>query len=254
MNKYRITLAPEKCFISYPTVKLLEQRVDAFRVALTDERMHALCNLAFPRHAKDMEKYVGAISFLNDQTPYLAQIAEPLTALKTELLRFAPKKKGRERVIAAATATIPADSPVRLAFDLIQSLWHSVIKLIYQDYSRTLYIDVNSSKEYGFALMAYHVVGDPEPVMIDSEVPQGYDDDKSSLTKWLKRSVNFARASVQPVVFLSKCLSGPERRYYPTKLEMAGLCWTVRKLSHMIQTAPKVYVFTDHAAVTAIAC
>ncbi|CAI9633107.1 unnamed protein product [Alternaria burnsii] len=117
IDEYGITLAPNKCFIGYPTVKLLGQRVDAFGIASTDERIHALRNLSFPRHAKDMEKYIGAIGFLNDRTPYLAQIAEPLTTLKTELMRFAPKKKGRERAITAIQATIPADSPVRAAFD-----------------------------------------------------------------------------------------------------------------------------------------
>lgn len=42
----------------------------------------------------------------------------------------------------------------------------------------TLYIDADSSKEYGMALMAYHVKENPEPVMMDSDVPEGYDDDQ----------------------------------------------------------------------------
>jgi len=103
------------------------------------------------------------------------------------------------------------------------------------------------------ALMAYHVKENLEPTMVDSDIPEGYEDDDSSPTAWLKRLVDFDKSSIEPIVFLSKCLSGAETRYYPTELEMAGLCWAVRKLSYMIQTALKVYVFTDHAAVTAIA-
>jgi hypothetical protein len=34
---------------------------------------------------------------------------------------------------------------------------------------------------------------------------------------------------------------------------MAGLRWAVKKFKHVIEAAPKVYIFTDHAAVTAIA-
>ncbi|KAH5051069.1 hypothetical protein HBI81_244270 [Parastagonospora nodorum] len=248
-----LSLAPKKAFIGYPSVKLLGHRVDAFGIASTDERIEALKAIRFPRHARDKEKYVGAINFLNDRTPYLAQIAEPLTSLKAELLRFAPKKKGRERMQVTSNILIPAEGPIRDAFDNIQSLWDTAFKRTHQNVDRPFDIDVDSSKEHGMALMAYHVKGDPEPTMVDSDVPEGYDNDESSPTAWLKKSIDFAKASIEPIVFLSKCLSGPERRYYPTELEMAGLCWAVRKLSHMIQAAPKVYVFTDHAAVTAIA-
>jgi hypothetical protein len=173
--------------------------------------------------------------------------------LKTELMRHIPKKKGKERARMATSIPIPAGGPIEAAFDNIQSLWDSVLKRTHEDPNRPLYIDVDSSKEYGMALMAYHVKHDPEPVMIDSEVPTGCEDNESSPTAWLKRSVHFDKASIEPVGFLSKCLSGAETRYYPTELEMAGLCGAVRKLCHMVQTAPKAYVFTDHAAVTAIA-
>jgi hypothetical protein len=248
-----VSLAPAKAFIAYPSVKLLGHRVDAFGIASTDERIAALRNIQFPRHAKDMEKYCGAINFLNDRTPYLAQVAEPLTNLKALLLADVPKKKGRDRTMATVKKTIPATGPIRDAFDNIQSLWSTVFSRTHQDVKRALYIDVDSSKEHGMALMAYHVKGDPEPTMIDSDIPDGYEDDSSSPTAWLKRSLHFEKASIEPVVFLSKCLSGPETRYFPTELEMAGLCWAVKKLRHMIEAAPKVYVFTDHAAVTAIA-
>lgn len=69
---------------------------------------------------------------------------------------------------------ISAHGPIRDAFEDIQPLWENDIKLVHQDHGRTLYIDVDSSKEYGMALMAYHVTGDPESVMEDSESPAGY--------------------------------------------------------------------------------
>jgi len=253
ISEMGISLAPNKAFIGYPTVKLLGQRVDAFGVASTEERIEALRNLRFPRNAKDMEMYCGAINFLNDRTPYLAQISAPLTELKTELLRFAPKKKGRERNAMATKALIPATGPIKEAFDNVQSLWHDTIRLFHHDEKRPLYMDVDSSKQHGMAVMAYHVQGDPEPRMVDSDIPEGYEDDESSPTAWLKRSLDFEKTTIQPIMFLSKCLSSAERRYFPTELEMAGLCWAVKKMRHMIEASSKIYVFTDHAAVTAIA-
>lgn len=48
-------------------------------------------------------------------------------------------------------------------------------------------------------------------------------------------------------------LTGVESRYWPTELEVAGLCWAVRKLSTIIRTAKEPpIVFTDHSAAPAI--
>jgi diaminopimelate decarboxylase len=77
MDDLAITLAPDKAFVGYPTVTLLVQKVDAFGVTSTYECIYALKNLAFPRTLKEMEKYMGAIGFLNDKTPYLAQLPNP---------------------------------------------------------------------------------------------------------------------------------------------------------------------------------
>lgn len=96
--------------------------------------------------------------------------------------------------------------------------------MVHQDQTWTLFIDVDASKQYSFAMIAYPVLGDPKPTMINSDIPEGYDDDSSSLTTWLKQVSDFDKATVEPILFLSKCLSSAERRYFPTELEMAGIC------------------------------
>lgn len=102
------------------------------------------------------------------------------------------------------------------------------------------------------AMMLYHVIGDPEPVMVSSDVRDGYKDDQSSPTAWLKRSVNFDKASVQPILFMSKCLSGQNGDISQQSLRWRDYAGQSRKTSHMIQAALKVYIFTDHAAVMAV--
>ena len=59
--------------------------------------------------------------------------SEPLETLKAELLRHAPKKKGRERTLATVKTVIPVGGPKDQAFDDVQSLWYADIKLVHQD-------------------------------------------------------------------------------------------------------------------------
>ena len=61
--------------------------------------------------------YYGVINFLNNRTPYLAQILALLIELKIELLRFALKKKGRERNAIATKALILAIGLIKEAFN-----------------------------------------------------------------------------------------------------------------------------------------
>ncbi|SMY30032.1 unnamed protein product [Zymoseptoria tritici ST99CH_1A5] len=61
----------------------------------------------------------------------------------------------------------------------------------------------------------------------------------------------FEDKDVQPIMFLSKQLTGAEPRSWPT--EMEGLMWTLKKVKHMVDAARKTIAFTDHSAVTAMA-
>ena len=59
--------------------------------------------------------------------------------------------------------------------------------------------------------------------------------------------------SIQPILFLSRELTDPEKKYWSSELEVAGLVWVVKKLRHMIETAElPVIVYTDHAAAVGI--
>lgn len=122
LDKYNFSLAPDKAHVGYPTVKLLGQRVDAFGLASTKERIAALRNLKFPQNAADLETYIRAVGFLQDKTPYLAQLTRPLEELKTELLRFVRNKKGLRRRQKAKEILVPDTGPVQDAFDNVQSL------------------------------------------------------------------------------------------------------------------------------------
>ncbi|RPA71235.1 hypothetical protein BJ508DRAFT_336260 [Ascobolus immersus RN42] len=55
-------------------------------------------------------------------------------------------------------------------------------------------------------------------------------------------------------MFLSKELTGPEHRYWPTHLEMAGLVWAVKKTLFVLDTCDQIVEYiTDHQPNASIA-
>ena len=62
-------------------------------------------------------------------------------------------------------------------------------------------MNLNASKAFGFGAVLYHSK-----------------DDEFSLKK----------TSIEPVLFLSRLLTDAETRYWSTKLEIAGLVWTIK--------------------------
>lgn len=64
--------------------------------------------------------------------------------------------------------------------------------------------------------MIYHIVGDPQPIMVGNKAQP------------------FPQKPVQPILFLSKGLTEVESRQWPTELEMNGVVWVTRKIRHML--------------------
>jgi hypothetical protein len=68
---------------------------------------------------------------------------------------------------------INEDLSLRRAFDAIQNEIQKRHFLYYQDPTRPLYADVDSSLEYGVGAIMYHVEGDPEPIITNVENKEG---------------------------------------------------------------------------------
>ncbi|KAH4258570.1 hypothetical protein HBI04_146040 [Parastagonospora nodorum] len=252
LDELRFSLNPNKCYIGYPSATILGQKVDAFGLATTDERMAAILDFKFPTNANLLETYIGAVGYLRDKVPYFAQLSAPLQELKTELLRSAPPGK-RERRRFGEKIQIHEDEQLMTAFQAIQSCLAKNTKLYHHDPARPLYIDIDASKVWGFGAFVYHVKDDPEPVMEDVSPPPGFEDLENGPTAWLKKVKDFPDGTIQPIMFLSKRLSPAEENYYPTELEMSAVVWVAQKLRQVIAASRKTFIFTDHSAVTAIA-
>ena len=66
----RIILLPKKSFLAYPSVHLLEQRVDALGMATPEAKLAAITQLAFPSLLKDFKAYLGLTRYLKQYIPY----------------------------------------------------------------------------------------------------------------------------------------------------------------------------------------
>lgn len=232
--RLRIALKPTKAYIGFPSVTLLGQHVTAFGLTTASEKLEAILRLRFPHTLKDLEHYLGLTGWLRGYIERYAQKAEPLQRRKTNLLRASPSNKGHQRKVYSQRAILAQPSSEELAaYEALQAAFSSPTFLIHFDRGRILFIDVDASKEHGFGIVIYHAKNEAK-----------YRDDPKLL---------MVRTDMEPILFLSKCLTDAESRYWPTELEVAGLVWTVRRVRHMIEaSAYPVIVYTDHSATTGI--
>ncbi|EAQ86812.1 hypothetical protein CHGG_08065 [Chaetomium globosum CBS 148.51] len=234
-----VAIAPTKSFIGYPSVELLGFRVNSLGLTTTAQRVEAFRNLAFPKTLKALEQWIGATGFLRHLIPYYAQLLEPLQKRKTALLaqgrengQLVSGNQGKRANYCAKTTFEPSEAE-RLSFDSIQKVIcaENPSILYHFDPDKPLFLQVDGCLERGCGVMVFHV-------------QDGYE--------WKPGSV-IPSTQVQPVMFLSRCLTKAELRYGPSEQEVACLVWAVKKLRTMIHSSRHpVNVLTDHSSTRGI--
>lgn len=110
----------------------------------------------------------------------------------------------------------------------IQEALSQLSTLVYHNPEKTLWIDLDASKEFGFGAIVFHTAS-------DKVVPEDC---------WPLAS------TIQPVIFLSRLFTFAKRNYWPTMLEIAGFVWVVKKVRHIIELSKVgVIIQTDHFAI-----
>lgn len=97
---HAIHLSAKKSFLSYPSVQLLGQRVDALGLATDHEKLLAISRLCFLRSLKHLEYYLGLTGYLRQYIRSYAQLSAPLQERKTALYQALRAKgliKGNKR-------------------------------------------------------------------------------------------------------------------------------------------------------------
>lgn len=225
---YNISIQPTKSFLNYPDVGLLEQRVDSLGLTTAKDKLQAINLLSYPDTLGALEYYLGLTGYLRSYIHFYAQLAEPLQALKTSLLKGA-LVAGQQRRAYASKTKLDTPIPRELAsFHGLQAALAQPTTLAHHDPNKTLWIDLDASKEFGFGAVLFHA-------RTDKELPEG---------KWPPRS------TICPIIFLSRLLTHAEKNYWPPELEIAGFVWVIKKVRHVVESSrAKVIVQTDHSAI-----
>lgn len=100
---YNISIKPTKSYLNYPDVALLGQRVNSLGLTTSEEKLKALQLLTYPDTLGTLEYYLGLTGYLRNYIHFYAQLAAPLQALKTSLLRDAPVSGQQRRAYASKT-------------------------------------------------------------------------------------------------------------------------------------------------------
>lgn len=232
-----IAISPKKSFIGYPSVELLGFYVDAFGLATTDSRIQGFKDLTFPTTLKALEGYLGAAGFLRTMVSYFAQLAAPLQNRKTALLTEGRNTGKTDNPGARASYTRsktfePTEAELQ-SFNALQSYLCTRLRLSHVHPDRTLFLQIDGSLEHGFGVVVFHL--------------------KPGCTWEPKTAVAVAASDIDPVMFLSRCLTKAELSYGPSELEVACLVWACKRLRTVLHSLNKpVIVLTDHDATRGI--
>ena len=225
--KFNISINSKKAFLGYPSVNLLGQKVDSLGLSTSDEKLKAISRLSFPHTLSLLETYLGMTGWLRQFVANYAALSRPLQIRKTMLLQHAPKS-GRERQNYAKTTLFGKPTTAEIAsFEALQQAFATPSFLFHFDNKLVLFIDLDASKQGGFGAMVYQIQG---------ELKEPYP----------------KRSQIRPILFLSRLLKDAETRYWPTEMELGGVVWVLSKVRHMVETAPKTIVYTDHGSALGI--
>lgn len=105
--EYNISIKPTMFFLNYPDVGLLGQQVNSLGLTTSEEKLWAIKHLTYPETLGALEYYLGLTGYLRNYIHFYAQLAAPLQAPKTSLLRNAPVSGQQCRAYASKTRLGP---------------------------------------------------------------------------------------------------------------------------------------------------
>ena len=154
--EYNISIKPTKFFLHYPDVGLLGQRVNSLGLTMSEEMLWAIKHLTYPKTLGALKYYLGLTGYLCNYIYFYAQLAAPLQAFKTFFLCDAPVSGQQRRVYASKTRLRPPTPQEHASFFSIQEALSQPSTLVYHDPDKTLWIDLDASKEFGFGAVVFH--------------------------------------------------------------------------------------------------
>ena len=118
-------------------------------------------------------------------------MTSPLQALKIRLLKDAPESGQQRRAYASKTKLRPPLDSELASFHAPQEAFSRPMTLVHHNGNKTLWIDLHTSKEFGFGAVAFHTAG-------EDVLPKG---------KWPSSTL------MQPILFFFRLLTAAKKNY-----------------------------------------
>lgn len=105
-------------------------------------------------------------------------------------------------------------SPCKLAFFYdFQAILAQPTMLVYHNLDKTLQIDLDALKKFGFKAVLFHI-------RTNEELP--------------KQTLSFY-STIYSIIFFSRLLTPVQKNYQSTKLEIAGFVWVIKKIRYIVK-------------------
>ena len=237
LNVNNITIKIVKVFIDYLTMQLLDQRVDFFELVTAEDKLKTIFMLKFFRSLRQLKIYLRLIDWLREYVSHYVDVFKSLQMRKTKLLRDDSVAESARKVYSNKTRLNHSIEAKIKTFNTLQILLSKLFYLIHANTKRSLYVDLDASKEFDFDAMIYHV----------KEI-------------WLRKTFSKAeyssRIAIESILFLSRLLTLVETRYWSIELELVDIVWVLKKIRHLVEAANfdlSTIVYIDHDAALNIA-
>ena len=234
-----ICLVPEKFFLDYSSVQLLEQRVDTLDLVTSEAKLAVITSLEFSHTLLQLETYLGMMNYLQQYISSYAVIVKSLQLQKTLLNQCLWKKhtsirqNGQKWLTSHTNMTEPTSKELN-TFHHLQMMFSRLTILSHFDFKHWLYIDLDVLKEFGFDTHIYHAKSDLMKSTSESE-----------LLLWSVSSSS--QKDTESILFLSCLLTDVKMWYWSTELKVADIVWVVKKVHHMIEVTEQfTIIYTDH--------
>lgn len=155
---YNISIKPIKLFLNYPDIELLGQRLNSLRLIIFDKKLKAIYLPTYPNTLGALEYYLSLTGYLQSYIYFYTQLVTPLNNLKILLFCHISIAGQQHRVYTLKIMLRPLTPQELASFLLIQDAWNQLLTLIYHDPKKVLWIDLDTSKEFGFRVIVFHTV------------------------------------------------------------------------------------------------
>ena len=234
--KLNITLKLFKTYLRYSIISLLKQKIDRFDLSIVQEKLIVIFKLRFSRTLKDLEIYLNMIEWLRDYVSYYVQKSDVLKKRKIMLLKVSSSNVDRIRKnFSKRTSILDSTKTKTNSYRQLQDSFNRFNWLVYQDFNRVLYVDVDEFRK-NFDVMMYHLKNDNDKQSLFNNV------DLKNAFEIKLSSTSFKRKNVESIMFLSRMLTFVEEKYWFIELKMIDLIWLMKRIKHLIETFKHVTI------------